>query len=139
MIQLSSSAGADVHKNGDALLMRAALRDDRIPMMELLLTHGADVNAHWNGTYPIILAPCEAVAPAALKWLLDHGADPNPRYQSEPNNGFPLDMAIATYARHPCQSECVNILKLAGGEGKYGNVATLMGNSARGCSSQRPF
>jgi hypothetical protein len=35
--------GSDVHQNGDAPLMRAALNDDRIPMMDLLLAHGADV------------------------------------------------------------------------------------------------
>ena len=27
---------------------------DRIPMMELLVSRGADVNALWNGHYPII-------------------------------------------------------------------------------------
>jgi ankyrin repeat protein len=46
-------------------------------MMELLVRNGADVNAEWNGYFPIMLAPCETVQPAALKWLLDHGANPN--------------------------------------------------------------
>jgi hypothetical protein len=67
--------GSDVHQGGDGPLMRAALSDTRIPMMELLVAHGANVNALWNGSYPIICAPCEALAPRALKWLLDHGAD----------------------------------------------------------------
>ena len=48
-----------------------------IPMMELLVSHGADVNALWHGHFPIIFAPCESMDPAALKWLLDHGANPN--------------------------------------------------------------
>ena len=56
-------AGADIHERGDGPLMRAALQGGRIPMMELLLSYGADVNAHWNGNYPIILAPCETVDP----------------------------------------------------------------------------
>ncbi|HUF78578.1 MAG TPA: hypothetical protein VMR44_06680, partial [Thermoanaerobaculia bacterium] len=45
--------GSDVHQGGDGPLMRAALSDDRIPMMELLVAHGADVNALWHGFYPI--------------------------------------------------------------------------------------
>src|SRR6266849_5751747 len=71
--------GSDVHQGGDGPLMRAALNGDRIPMMELLVSHGADVNARWHGNFPIIFAPCEAVDPAALKWLVDHGANPNCR------------------------------------------------------------
>src|SRR5437016_2721791 len=68
--------GSDVHQGGDGPLGRAALNDDRIPMMELLVSHGADVNAVWNGNFPIILSPCEAVDSVPLKWLLDHGANP---------------------------------------------------------------
>src|SRR4051812_40937418 len=66
--------GSDVHQGGDGPLMRAALSDDRIPMMELLVSHGADVNAVWHGRYPIICGPCECLAPRALKWLAEHGA-----------------------------------------------------------------
>jgi len=69
--------GSDVHQGGDGPLMRAALADERLPMMELLLEYGADVNALWDRRYPILCAPCETLAPKALKWLLDHGADPN--------------------------------------------------------------
>ena len=71
--------GSDVHQGGDGPLMRAALNGYRIPMMELLVSHGADVNALWHGHFPIIFAPCESMDPAALKWLLDHGANPNCR------------------------------------------------------------
>src|SRR5262245_36372223 len=69
--------GSDVHQGGDAPLMRAALNGMRIPMMELLVSYGADVNAEWGGDFPILFAPCEAVDPVPLKWLLEHGADPN--------------------------------------------------------------
>jgi ankyrin repeat protein len=89
--------GSDVHQGGDGPLMRAALADMRIPMMELLVAHGADVNALWNGSYPIICAPCETLAPQALRWLLDHGADP--RVASR-DYGSPLSMLICTYARN---------------------------------------
>jgi hypothetical protein len=71
--------GSDVHQGGVGPLMRAALNGYRIPMMELLVSHGVDVNALWHGHFPIIFAPCESLDPAALKWLLDHGANPNCR------------------------------------------------------------
>ncbi len=113
------SAGADIHELGDSPLMRAALNGGRIPMMELLLSYGADVNAHWNGNYPIILAPCETVNPVGLKWLLDHGADPNPHCEAENDWGSPLDMVIGTYSRSRNQSECIDLLINAGGTGQY--------------------
>src|SRR5438067_12585496 len=71
--------GSDVHQGGDGPLMRAALNGYRIPMMELLVSHGADVNALCHGNFPIVFAPCESLDPPALKWLLDHGANPNCR------------------------------------------------------------
>jgi hypothetical protein len=69
--------GSDVHQGGDVPLMRAALNGYRIPMMGLLVAHGADVNARCGGAFPIIFAPCESVDPHALKWLLDRGANPD--------------------------------------------------------------
>ena len=55
--------GSDIHQGGDMPLMRAALDDTRLPMTELLVAHGADVNAAYGGTYPIILGPLEGFAP----------------------------------------------------------------------------
>jgi hypothetical protein len=46
--------GSDVHQGGDAPLMRAALKGNRIPMMELLVSHGGDVNGEWHGDFPIL-------------------------------------------------------------------------------------
>jgi hypothetical protein len=40
--------GSDVHQGGDGPLMRAALNAARVPMMELLVAYGADVNARAN-------------------------------------------------------------------------------------------
>src|SRR5688572_27468722 len=88
--------GSDIHQGGDGPLMRASLNDNRIPMMELLVAHGADVNAVWNGYYPIICAPCECLAPGVLNWLLEHGA--NPRVVSS-KYGTPISMVIGTYGR----------------------------------------
>src|SRR5258708_25963622 len=91
--------GSDVHQGGDGPLMRAALRGDRIPMMELLVARGANVNALWSGYYPIIFAPCETVDPLALKWLLEHSANPNPPGPRQKYPGTALDFVIATYGR----------------------------------------
>ena len=123
--------GSDVHQGGDGPLMRAALGADRIPMMEVLVSHGADVNALWHGHFPIIFAPCESVDPAALKWLLDHGANPDTRdpRQSAAGRPFPgtaLDYLIGSYARSPQRlSACIDILLDAGGTTRYDAPAVL--------------
>src|SRR5580698_7927418 len=107
--------GSDVHQGGDGPLMRAALNAYRIPMMELLVSHGANVNALWHGDFPIIFAPCESLDPAALKWLLDHGANPNCD-----DHGTALDYLIAGYARSLERlSACIGILLMDGGKTKY--------------------
>jgi hypothetical protein len=123
--------GSDVHQGGDGPLMRAALNGYRVPMMELLVSHGADVNALWHGHFPIIFAPCESLDPAALKWLLDHGANPNcrdPRQSAagHPYPGTALDYIVASYARSPQRlSSCIDILLEAGGATKYDAPAVL--------------
>jgi ankyrin repeat protein len=123
--------GSDVHQGGDGPLMRAALNGYRIPMMELLVSHGADVNALWHGHFPIIFAPCESLDPAALKWLLDHGANPNCRDHGYKIGGhsYPgtaLDYIVASYARSPQRlSTCIDVLLEAGGATKYDAPAVL--------------
>jgi ankyrin repeat protein len=117
--------GSDVHQGGDGPLMRAALFGHRIPMMELLVTRGADVNALWSGYFPILFAPCETVESASIKWLLEHGANPNcteprPRY-----HGTALDYVIGTYGRSLELGACIEILLEAGGVTKY-NVPPVL-------------
>jgi ankyrin repeat protein len=110
--------GSDVHQGGDGPLGRAALKGNRIPMMELLLSCGADVNAEWHGEFPIIFAPCEALDPEALAWLLDRGANPN--CSNARGRGTALDYVIGTYARSPARlSACIDALLEAGGTTKY--------------------
>jgi ankyrin repeat protein len=111
--------GSDVHQGGDGPLMRAALFGQRIPMMELLLAHGADVNAEWNGYFPIIFAPCETVEPKPIKWLLAHGANPNCARAERKYPGTALDYVIGTYGRSAQLGECMDILIEAGGVTKY--------------------
>src|SRR6266567_4806044 len=114
MAQWMIDHGSDVHQGGDGPLMRAALVDHRIPMMELLVANGADVNAEWNRHFPIILAPCETVQPGALKWLLDHGANPNCGRQGAEGRDTALDYVIGTYSRSAQLGECIDLLLDAG-------------------------
>jgi len=109
--------GSDVHQGGDGPLMRAALNSDRIAMMELLVSLGANVNAEWNGDFPIIFAPCESVAPLSIEWLLNHGADPNCRKPGRRVTA--LDYLIGTYARSPKLGRCIDLLLAAGGTTRY--------------------
>ena len=106
--------GSDVHQGSDGPLMRAALRGERISMMELLVQHGADVNAHWNGDFPILFAPCETIAPEAIRWLLEHGANPNCTVKTTA-----LDYLIGTYARSEELNVCIDLLRAAGGTTRY--------------------
>jgi len=109
--------GSDVHQGGDGPLMRAALNGERIPMMELLIAHGADVNALWNGNFPILFAPCESVDPVAIQWLLRHGADPNCARSGSPDTA--LDYLIKSYTRSPKLAACIDLLRQAGGTTRY--------------------
>jgi ankyrin repeat protein len=103
--------GSDVHQGGDGPLMRAALNDERIPMLELLWDHGADVNARWAGHYPIIFAPCETLAPGALRWLIAHGAD----MHASSDGSNCLQMLVRTYARNPeGKHTCLEVFAEAG-------------------------
>jgi ankyrin repeat protein len=111
--------GSDVHQGGDGPLMRAALLGQRIPMMELLVAHGADVNAEWNGYFPILFAPCETVEPRPIKWLLEHGANPNCAKAGRKYPGTALDYVIGTYGRSRQLAECTDILIQAGCATKY--------------------
>jgi hypothetical protein len=117
--------GSDVHQGGDGPLMRAALNGYRIPMMELLVSHGADVNARWHGRFPIVFAPCESLDPAALQWLLDHGAQPNPRdhgfeTSGQAHPGTALDYVVASYGRSPERLRaCIDVLLEARGATRY--------------------
>src|SRR5215472_9259048 len=115
--------GSDVHQGGDGPLMRAALVGHRIPMMELLVANGADVNAAWSGRFPIIFAPCETVDARALRWLLDHGADPMCGGRPEP--GTALDYVIGTYSRSDQLAECIDMLLAAGCATRRGTPAVL--------------
>jgi len=104
--------GSDVHQGGDGPLMRAALSDNRIAMMELLVDCGADVNARWDGRYSIVFAPCETLQARALEWLIAHGADPN---VVNSDYGSCVQMLVATYSRNPAgKHACLAVFADAG-------------------------
>jgi hypothetical protein len=109
--------GSDVHRGGDAPLMRASLRGDRVPIMALLVAHGADVNAECGGDYPILWAACETVDPVAMQWLLEHGADPN--CPKPGRTTTTLDYLIGAYARSADLATCIDLLRRAGGRTRY--------------------
>ena len=117
--------GSDVHQGGDGPLMRAALVGDRVPMMELLVESGADVNAEWGGYFPIIFAPCETVDAVALRWLLKHGANPNCGRPGRKYAGTALDYVIGTYSRSEQLRECIDLLVSHGATTKYQIPALL--------------
>jgi ankyrin repeat protein len=103
--------GSDVHQGGPPL-MRAALADERVPMMELLVAHGADVNARWGGNYPILCGACECLAGESLRWLIAHGADMN---VASDNYGTCVEMLISTYSRGPQgKHACLEVFAEAG-------------------------
>ena len=88
-----------------------ALNRYRVPMIELYVSHGADVNTLWHGRFPCILAPCESSVPTALRnSCSEHGADPlrsRPWVQefgrpSLPRNSFRLGHRLV--ARPPVRS-----------------------------------
>ncbi len=96
----------------DVLLQEVAHRG-RVPMMELLVRHGADVNGLRWGWFPALFTPCENLEPEPLQWLLDHGADPNRGILKEP--GTALDYTIQTYPRDPRRlAACIELLRAAG-------------------------
>lgn len=68
--------GGDIHdrSRGETPIFNA-VRGDATAVMELLVVHGADVNAiDSNGNTPLISAARGGKVEAA-KWLIDHGAD----------------------------------------------------------------
>jgi len=111
--------GSDIHQGGEAPLA-CAVSGDRLRMLELLIAHGANVNADMWGWFPMTFFPCENLDPGPLKVLLDHGANPNPAPAGDRGPGTALDYVIGTYVR--CQHDltaCIDLLLAAGATTRY--------------------
>jgi ankyrin repeat protein len=106
--------GSDIHQGSDEPLACTVLRDAVLPLTELFVAHGADVNTvTYDGKYPIILGPLELFAPRTLKYLLDHGAD----LHAAAKYCSPIEMLICIYTRRPKdKSACLEIVAAAGFE-----------------------
>jgi hypothetical protein len=116
--------GSDVHQNGDGPLACSS-HAKCIPMMELLVANGADVNGLWMGWFPVLFVPCENLDPIAIQWLLDHGADPNRGNPRDP--GTSLDYVIQTYPRDPKRLTCcIEVLLAAGARTRYDVPGVLL-------------
>lgn len=115
----------------DDVPLQAIAQPGRIPMMEMLVRHGADVNGLCWGWFPVLFTPCENLEPEPLRWLLEHGADPNRGSLREP--GTALDYTIRTYPRDPQRlTACIELLLAAGGRTRYdapGVLALLRGRN----------
>jgi ankyrin repeat protein len=102
----------------DDVPLMALAQPGRIPMMELLVRHGADVNGLRWGWFPVLFTACENLEPEPLQWLLDHGADPNRGTPNDP--GTALDYVIQTYTRDPQKlTACIEMLLAAGAQTRY--------------------
>jgi hypothetical protein len=102
--------GSDIHQAGEGPLIRA-LNDTTFHMAELLVAHGADVNALYDGAYPIIMSTLELYEPQPLRWLLDHGAD----LHAAAEYCDPIGMLTCIYMRRPKdKAACLEIVGEAG-------------------------
>jgi ankyrin repeat protein len=102
----------------DDVPLQALAQPGCIPIMELLVRHGADVNGLRWGWFPALFTPCENLEPEPLKWLLDHGADPNRGNPRAADTA--LDYVIDTYPRDPMRlTACIEIVLAAGGRTRY--------------------
>jgi ankyrin repeat protein len=66
--------GCDVCEDHNYPMFRAALYDECVPALAMLVAHGADVNGVWADYGPPIIASSENAALACMRWLLDSGA-----------------------------------------------------------------
>ncbi len=113
-VALLLERGADPAADGYLAVARASMNDGQLPCLELLFARGLDPNLEVYDWGPLLLYPCECLAPGVIRFLLERGADPN---RSDPQarcTQTPLAMVMDTYARSPAQARCLEAL-IAGG------------------------
>lgn len=106
-------AGADVHEDGDLPVARGS---GSIPVMELLIARGVDINTKAYDWGPLILYPCEGHDLKSIQWMLAHDADPNRVYPGQRSVETALSMVLRTYVRSDRMQACVEALVQGGAE-----------------------
>jgi ankyrin repeat protein len=102
----------------DDVPLQALAQPGCVPIMELVVRHGANVNGLRWGSFPVLFTPCENLEPEPLQWLLDHGADPNCGQLKTGRTA--LDYVIETYPRAPKRlTACIELLLAAGAHTRY--------------------
>ena len=62
-------SGCDVNEDHNYVMFRTALYERCIPAMEMLVSHGADIDGIWADYGPPIIASCEGMAPGCMQEL----------------------------------------------------------------------
>jgi hypothetical protein len=110
MAQWMIENGSDIHQRDDTPLIRA-MGETSFLMAELLVARGANVNARYGGTYPLLMFPLEEFSPQTLKWLLDHGAD----LHEAARYCCPVGMLTCIYMRRPKdKAACLELINAVG-------------------------
>jgi ankyrin repeat protein len=85
------SLGADLHDTSNDKGMAPIHYAGSREMMELLLAHGADINARTTDGMTLLHFQATHASAALIQFLLDHGADPNAKTQA---NQTPWAIAV---------------------------------------------
>lgn len=116
-------AGADVHEDGNLPVARGS---GSIPVMELLVAHGVDINTKAYDWGPLVLYPCEGHDLKSIQWMLAHGADPNRVYPGQRSVETALSMVLRTYVRTDRMQGCVDALVQGGAEHQDGALFDIL-------------
>ncbi len=107
--------GADAFADGALAFSRAALHDSQLPVLRLLLDHArergvqvADFSTYGWG--PLLLTPCECLAPALIRFLVERGADPHRADPAGRTRQTPWQAVFTTYTRSPQRHDGLRIL-----------------------------
>jgi len=126
---LASGADPNIRNEAGATALMWAVDD--LEKTQLLVEHGADVNASSNdGRTPLLIATIRAGSTDVVKLLLDHGADPSRSATSNNGNRTPLSEAASTG-----DEALLRILIERGADFKSAGLLPLHYAAAVGCAN----
>ena len=115
VVKLLLRRGADPFADGGLAFARCAMADDQLPVLRLLFDHTqADANMEVYDWGPLLLYPCECLAPAIIGLLIERGADPLRASMTGHCRQTPLMAVLDTYARSPQRVQCLKVLAAGG-------------------------